>query len=357
MKKNTKTNRLFVMITAVLFPLAVFASSSKVYQIPRIDGIIIDGSGDDWAKRGFHVDFLSDPDGRALPAEDFDVKFRLGWNKRGLLLLVFVSDDVPAEHEEQNRLWRQDCVEAFVSQEKGATNRYQLVVASGADQRYKKVRSRLYDWRHQGEKHTELSVKTASHVFDGGYIIEALFPWENLGVKPGLGMELAFQLTANDFDGSKDADNSLRVAWYPGIGPRSRDNFYRIKLSDKASAAVLYRTDRRINFSGCTLTIRGSKEMAGKSVVIQSSGKVITREKMALKNGRANLQYNFNKSRYKKSWPKVDVIIEGQTINSFEKMATLDHVYESYIQALGGRAAIEKLLTRRVVGKLVNDLS
>ena len=49
----------------VTISTAVHAADSTVFHIPRIEGIIVDGLGNDWAENGFRVEFLTDPSGRA----------------------------------------------------------------------------------------------------------------------------------------------------------------------------------------------------------------------------------------------------------------------------------------------------
>jgi predicted O-methyltransferase YrrM len=339
-------------------PTTAITAGSKVFHVPRIEGINIDGSSDDWRNQGFCVEFLADPDGRFLPVEDFDVKFRLGWSQQGLLVLAIVQDDVPVEHENLSRLWQRDCVEIFLSKYVGSTDRHQVVIASGADPDYKTVRQQIYDWRLPSEKTSELTAQSASRVFEGGSIIEALLPWENLGVQPHLGMELGFQFVANDYDGEPgDLSGSLRVAWFHGLDPSQRFNMYRMSLSQKPSEAVLFRIDRKISFSAYTVSVKGSGELIGETVALRSADKVLDQGKLEAKDGRASIQFNLNPEQYRNEWPQVDVAIRGKTVSTFEALSTLGWIVERYIQAVGGRAAMEELTTRICTGRFVDDLS
>lgn len=363
-KKRIEVNTRMIAGPSLLIAMLViistmtFAADSTVFHIPRIEGITVDGSGEDWAEQGFRVGFLADPDGRVIPPEDFDVKFRLGWNTQGLLVLATVSDNVPVEHEDLSRLWRTDCVEIFVSEHLGSTNRYQLVIASGADPKYKTVRQKIYDWRHPNHKTSELTAESASQVFEGGYVVEALLPWKNLGIKPSAGMELAFQFVANDDDGdAEDLGGSLRVAWFPGLGPASPLNMYKVKLSDKPSEAVLFWINREIGLGRYKVTVRGSSELIGVPVAIRSEGEIIAQGKLQLEDGRASIKLNLDFEKYADEWPQVDVVVGEKTAAKFEALPTLDKILEKYIQALGGRAAIEKLTTRVCTGRFVDDLS
>ena len=335
-----------------------FAADSTLFQIPRIEGIMVDGSSDDWAEQGFRVEFLTDPRGRALPASDFDLKLRIGWNQQGLLVLAEARDDVPLEHESLSRLWQCDCLEIFVAEKLGSPKHYQLVIASGADPKYKTVRSKLYDWRPEDHRIPKLTSLSASRVLEEGYVVEALLPWANLGIEPSLGMEIAFQLVANDYDGeTEDADGSLRVAWFPGIGPGNTNLMHRVKLSDKPSKAVLFRVDREINLEGCKISVRGSSELIGDPVVVRRADEVIAEGKLELKEGRAGLQFNLDKKKYGDEWPQAEVAIRGKVVAAFEALPFLDRILEKYIQASGGREAIEKLTTRMCKGQFINELS
>jgi len=333
-----------------------FASDFQVFQVPRVEGITVDGSADDWGKQGFRVEFLTDPDGRALPADDFDVKFRLGWNQEGLFVLVVVQDDIPLEHQNLSRLWRCDCVEIFVSERKGSNNRYSLSIASGADPTYKSLRSRVYDWRPDGQKNPKIAVEAASWMFEKGYGIEVLLPWENLNIEPSTGLELGFQFVVNDFDGNtQDEGSSLRVGWFPGLNPADSNNMQRIELADKSGSAVLFRVEREISFERCTVSIRGSNELIGKGVKLRTENDVIARGKLELMEERAGFLFSFPNARSRKEWPLVEVMLEDKTVAVFEALPTLGRVINTYIEALGGRDAIVKVTSRKCTGQLIHD--
>jgi len=89
--------------------LAFSGEESLAFRIPRMEGIAVDGFDSDWGENGFRVEMLTAPDGRTLPADDFDAKFRLAWDEQGLFVLATVRDDIGAEHEILSRLWRMDC--------------------------------------------------------------------------------------------------------------------------------------------------------------------------------------------------------------------------------------------------------
>jgi hypothetical protein len=214
----------------------------EVFKVPRIEGLAVDGSGEDWGSQGLYVAFVTDPRGRALHAKDFDVKFRLGWNASGMFMLAVVSDDVPREHENLSRLWQQDCVEIFLAETVGSANRHQLVITSGADPRFDTARSRLYDHRPEEKRNGKLTSRSATTVLDEGYVVEAWLPWENLGIDVDLGSEVALQFIANDYDGADDPSGGpLRVGWYPGLSSHADSReMYTVRLSHDAGDPILY---------------------------------------------------------------------------------------------------------------------
>ncbi len=348
----------FLITLLITFLPAFSGAGPEVFHVPRIEGITVDGSVDDWGTQGFRVEILADPNGRTLPVDDFDAKFRLAWDQQGLYVLAVVRDDIAVENEDLSRLWRTDCVEFFVSEFVGSTNRYQVVIASGADPQYKTVRQRIYDWRHPRYKTSELAARSGSRAFEGGYVIEALLPWKNLGIRPNTGTEIGFQFVANDDDSnSEDLNGSLRVAWFRGIGPTSRLNMYRLRLSDEPSEAVFCRVDREISLGHCTVSIMGARELIGKRVALRSADVIIDQGTLEQKDGRAFREFNLDSENYADEWPRLDVVVGEKTEAKFKALSTLDWLLERYIQALGGRDAIERLTTRACTGTFTDDLS
>ena len=62
------------------------------FEIPRLDGIAVDGDPSDWGERGLSVDAVHWHSVRTSVA-DFDPHYRIGWNDTGLLVRAVVRDD------------------------------------------------------------------------------------------------------------------------------------------------------------------------------------------------------------------------------------------------------------------------
>jgi caffeoyl-CoA O-methyltransferase len=346
---------LFLIIFLMAFSLALADESPAVFHVPRVDGLTVDGSDNDWAVQGFRVEILTSPDGQTLPASDFDVKFRLGWSLQGLYVVATIIDDIAVEHENLSRMWQKDCVEIFVGENVGSSNRYQLVIASGADPKYSKVRNRLYDHRPQNLRIAKLSFESASQLIEGGYMIEAMLPWRNLGMEPKSGMEFAFQFLANDDDGPKEPGSTFRVAWFPGIGSMDPTKMYTLSLAEKPSEPVLLLVDRKIQASQCTITVQGVRELIGEEVVIRSADSIIAQKKLSSNNGRANAIINLDILESIDIWPRISVEISGKSKVFFDELPTLKSILGRYLQVIGGFEAVEKLSTRSCKGRYISD--
>lgn len=82
---------------ALFVSAAQAAEDSLLFDAPKLDGIAVDGSAGDWGNRGLMVGVMTTPEGALRSPENFDAGFRLGWDERGLLLLVTVRDNAPVE--------------------------------------------------------------------------------------------------------------------------------------------------------------------------------------------------------------------------------------------------------------------
>ncbi len=99
---------------------AAIVGVPPAFDIPMLDDIVVDGKHDDWQDQGLHVELVipvsSDKAGDE-EEEDLDVRFRLGWDERGLHLLIFVHDDVGIGSLYDHLLLEGDGVEFSVADE------------------------------------------------------------------------------------------------------------------------------------------------------------------------------------------------------------------------------------------------
>ena len=137
-----------------------------VFDIPRLEGITLDGEPGEWGEKGLHVNI-------------YKGSCRIGWDDRGLLLLAdfqerFVSAD--------RRFFRM----LFMAIKPGTFDSVQLDVDA---RRQTCLMADLV-----GDKAENLAEQPAGSSTDLAYTVEALFPWETLGIRPAKGDEIGFAI-------------------------------------------------------------------------------------------------------------------------------------------------------------------
>ena len=98
---------------------------------PKIEDIVIDGDFSDWEGKGLDAGYLAGEEGRVYEDVDLSATAKIGWDERGLLVLVRVKDDTSNESDSTETLWSADSVELFISTGVGSDQRYQVIVAPG----------------------------------------------------------------------------------------------------------------------------------------------------------------------------------------------------------------------------------
>ncbi len=205
-----------------------------VYDIPKLDGMAIDGSEADWADRGFRVEIMTSRD-RSLPTADLDGRFRLGWCEKGLLLLLSVRDDKVVE--DPNAIPSGDSLEICAAAGLGSPMHVHLGVRPGLESRACKPGHKFFERRPPAARGVPLTVELASARTADGYVVECLLPWSNLGVEAKEGATAAFSLFVNDIDEKGEA--RAQQIWYPGGWASSETrSMYAVRLAKAPSPAV-----------------------------------------------------------------------------------------------------------------------
>ena len=340
------------LVLAILLVCSVstlFADSdAAVFRVPKVEGLTVDGVGSDWGSEGFRVEILTAPDGEALPAEDFDVRFRLAWDEQGLYVLAAVDDDVGVEHESLSRLWRCDCLELSIAQDVAHSNKFMLVIAPGADPKYGKLRTWVYDWRPKEERLASLAYDTASRKVEGGYVVEIMLPWRNLRIQPTVGSKIALQIIANDDDGQ---GQSFRVSWFPEISPADSAKMYGLELSGDSSEPIVFRVDREIDESQYALSVQAAGGMTGKEVIARCGERIVAKQRLSDDTGRPHAVFSWSKEGDADTWPPVRLEVSGKTLAEYEEIPTIDRIVRKYIRAVGGNDAFSGLATRSAQGR------
>ena len=304
-----------ISLSATLFMGRLCAEdATPTFDVPRLENITIDGKADDWGERGFRVEVMGDASGRLKPASDLDTAFRLGWDERGLLLLLNVVDNVSDEAKNNNELWERDSVEIFYAPHRGSPDVVQMVISPGVDPQCPELRSILQDERKsEALKKTKATATAVRARTANGYTLEVLLPWENFGIKPEAGRELAFQIYVNDTDGG----DRIQALWYPLSGAHDSMNMHRVRLSDKpgppvnAVVSAEYERFRRVN-----VHMAGTTEWLGKIFTVKEDGRELGSVPITPENGRAGAQIVLPMPPQGNAYGPLEISLDGQSVEA-----------------------------------------
>ncbi len=262
----------FLALNGLAAETAPPAPPPPAFDIPRLDGITVDGNPADWQDRGFSIAVLSELTGRRKPETDADASLRLAWDARGLLVLLHVTDNVFAEAGKDSSLWEGDSAELFLAAAPGAKDVIQVLVSPGFDPKHPALRTSMVDRRTP-----ELKTKTrpapavtaavTRNPSGDGYWLELLAPWDNLGITPKAGAGLGFQVYVSDSDGGSRS----KLAWFPADGASSDSKkLYALRLAATPSPAVTAAaTARYENFRRIRVDVAATADQAGKIVELR----------------------------------------------------------------------------------------
>ena len=311
-----------LLFAAALSLVACLAHSAcaedSVFEVPRLDGIRIDGQTDDWAAQGFRVEIMKDESGRYLPAGDFDAGFRLGWDDNGLLVLARSRDDMFVESPSEAELWRLDGIEMFMATRKGGPDMVQPCVTPGMDPQYPALRWYIHDYRQDPDLTKEpATIEAASARTSDGYVIEACLPWKNLGLAPKVGDEIAFQIYINDADGP---EKKIAVKWFPlGETHANTKHMHRVILSTNASAPVVAAASAEYEkMERMKIAVLGADELAGRDVAAQSAGATLATGVFKAAEGRSEADFTLPMPPRGEHHDRLELVSGGRVIATVE---------------------------------------
>ena len=116
-KGGMKICMIVALVVATLIGFGCSSSNSgaaSTIKIPRVEGVRIDGVGGEWGERGCFVEVMSDTSAAIEPAASGAARMRLGWDEKGLLVMLDVRDDVLTDVPSAQDLAAGDSVEFYV---------------------------------------------------------------------------------------------------------------------------------------------------------------------------------------------------------------------------------------------------
>ena len=174
----------------------------RTFDVPRVEGIEIDGNADDWTGKGHSFEILLPQHGKHRKAEDHNASMSLGWTREGLLFLARVQDDVWHRKSRQNDPIGQDHVEIYlrkVRRGEGSAAYHLTFTPSFGDL---PLKTSYYGGLELGPGKIDRSVSPEYGITGGEawYVLEGLVPWQSVDFKPSPGTNPLFQLWVQDGD-------------------------------------------------------------------------------------------------------------------------------------------------------------
>lgn len=255
---------------------------SPLFDIPRLDKIGIDGDSADWGAEGYYVDDIRR---YGAPAASTAISARLGWNRRGIVCLVQVTDGSGSGAF---------AVEVSISARRGDPNilQWQMRPNTNSPSGLTPI---FRDLRRAPElKRLPAEIECAGQKGKPGekgattFTYEALIPWAGLGIIPAVNRETALQLTVLDGNGG------LRNVWYQGkdLHPWP-DHIQRIRLRDTPGIREVFHVTKFIpNPSAGTIGLgivkRGNYD-CGRKLRLLHDDKVVAEAEFG--GGRLDVQF------------------------------------------------------------------
>lgn len=219
----------------LLFPALVNAQDLRpIHAIPHLPSVHIDGAAEDWGDAGLRVSAFAEDAERPVPAPLYAAAVRLGWNERGLAVLVELTSDAPwTEVTSMRSPWEADSVELFLRTGSAWSNLVQCVITPGLADNAPEPRSVVLDYRGNDPRYAGLptAAEVARVRTPRGGRIEALLPWSQLAATPTPGAEFEFSVKLNKI---LTGTGRRQLAWNAPDGT----SFQRLVLADAPSAAV-----------------------------------------------------------------------------------------------------------------------
>lgn len=267
-----------MFIATCIGSLAVGAAPEwPVFDVPKLQGIVVDGDPSDWNGQGLRVPLHATREGYVPPSGDLRACVRLGWCDDGLLALFEVKDNVAFEHWNPGAIWRHDSIEFFLSAAPGEEIIYQLIASPGVMEGQP---SPLQTDHLHGKGLRPVDAESKATVGrtkqPGGYTLETLLPLNNLELTPAGGLELALQAFVNDSD---TADDRLRVQWHPGREPHGRGDpaaLHRVRLSSNPGGnSTVSCYGKFLPNERMRVSVFGEEQDDDKTVVLMQAGKIL----------------------------------------------------------------------------------
>lgn len=190
----------------------------RLAQPPALDGALADWPDGPAVGSAYQVYARAGWDGSA----DLEATWRLGWDADNLYVAVTVADDVHAQTQTGNQMFRGDSVEIQIDTNLAANatqpnpSTFQLLLSPG---NFAELPPSAF--RFQGASGGRIldapghSIAVNAARTGDGYVLEAAIPWRDLNFTPDGGDRLGIALNANDNDRPGEAVQEVMMSSSP----------------------------------------------------------------------------------------------------------------------------------------------
>jgi len=146
---------------------------------------------------------------------------------------------------------------------------------------------------------------------DDGYVVEALLPWQNIGISnPKVGTQVAFQIEVND----NHLGNLTTLTWYPHDGAWDYSGFMNtLRLSKKADSPIeADATSEYVDTSTARVNVVGASALTGSTVTVKDGRRLIGSAILQQTDGRAEASVDFAPPGLKHDNDSLTVAVDGK---------------------------------------------
>jgi len=288
-----------ILVASLLLVQVALAGDDPVFDVPKLDGITIDGKVEDWEDRGLRLEMLDHGQNYA-GRSDFYPDLRLGWDEEGLLVLAIVQDDVVSPRVLP---FVGDSAAVTVATEPGSDEYYTVAIEAVTESGGTQIGG-LQDHRASRDEMGELAADFGGGQTPDGYLIEGRLPWQNLAIAPLPGRKLGFIIWFNDVD---EVGSKAKFDWPRGAG-RDSSVMNRLRLSESpiTVAAVGGYEDFRV----ARVAVYAPRSLAGKEITLKEGGATVAVETLAEQDSRATAELRTLVPPGKKAAP-LHAVVQG----------------------------------------------
>ncbi len=318
------------------------ADGEPIFDIPKLDGITVDGNAPDWGDQGFRVSWLTHMrfgGGDLKGPAEFDPTFRLGWTDQGLVMRIAVGDDQLLPATDDETLWanKADVAILYVIPERGGEAFTRIAIApnlsdvklakyqASAPRVLVSVDATLTDreetpspFRAVDAQSGQPDIRIARRAVDGGVSLDVLVPWELVGLTGKKGDEFGFQIAFVDCDLKVTGDLEQGGAmWHPAMGTSAdTKRSHIVRLSDHASPPHLGAVSAGDDLRRVDVTVEGASELAGKIAEVRVGSDVRATGTLTSKDGGWPVaEMSFKSPMWKRPFDEVSVFVDGKPLD------------------------------------------